>query len=249
MATYREMTYMVIDSLKATSDDAFYNEEHVLFLLGRVRSLLLLRKYNAERRYAMSPASQSPTEASYQNYQNICLELEQADLLPDSCGGEGWLRSNIKIPTLMGIGHTAAFPINYMISERVTFIPAERMPFVGYNKWLQSIIYVAQGFDGYIYVRSANPQFKYLKNMRLRGIFEDAEEAAKLQCTEEGEPIACDILDTEFPLEDGLLAQCIDLVVQDLKGSLYSPMDKQNNAEDDLAKAAVSAPVKSDSKD
>lgn len=230
---------MVLDSLKATSDDAFYNEEHVLFLLGRVRSLLLLRKYNAERRYASSPAVSPATDISYQNYQNICLQLESTDLLPNSCGGEGWLRSNIKIPTLMGIGHTAAFPINYMISERVTFIPAERMPFVGYNRWLQSIIYVAQGFDGYIYVRSANPQFKYLKSIRLRGIFEDAEAAAAVQCTEDGVPVPCDILDAEFPLEDGLLASCIELVVQELKGSLYAPMDKQNNAEDDLAKAAV----------
>lgn len=244
MATYREMTYMVMDSLKATSDDAFYNEEHVLFLLGRIRSLLLLRKYKEERRYATSPSAPSITDNSYQNYQNICLELEQADLLPDACGGEGWLRSTKKIPALLGIGNTMAFPKHSMIGERITFIPIERMPYVGYNKWLKSIIYVAHGFDGYLYVRSANPQFRYLDMMRLRGIFEDAEAAMQLQCNEDGESIPCDILDAEFPLEDGLQAQCIELVVQQLKSSLYAPMDKQNNAEDDLSKAAVSAPAK-----
>lgn len=239
MVTYRQMTYMVMDSLKATSDDSFYNEEHVLFLLGRVRSLLLLRKYNAERRYATSPSSPNATEGSYENYQNICLELENADLLPDACGGEGWLRSTKRIPSLLGIGHTMAYPKHSMVGERITFIPVERMPYVGYNKWLKTIIYVAQGFDGYLYVKSSNPQFRYLDMMRLRGIFEDAEEAAKLQCNEEGELTPCDILDAEFPLEDGLLAQCIELTVQQLRSSLYAPMDKQNNAEDDLAKAAV----------
>jgi hypothetical protein len=244
MATYREMTYMVLDSLKVTSDDAFYNEEHVLFLLGRIRSLLLLRKYNAERRYASSPATQSPTEGSYQNYQMLCLDLEESDLLPGACGGQGWLRSTKKIPALLGIGYTMAYPKHSMIGERVTFIPVERMPYVGYNKWLKTIIYVAYGHDGYLYVRSANPQFRYLEGMKLRGIFEDAEAAAKLQCTEDGDPVLCDILDAEFPLEDGLLAQCIEMTVQELRGSLYAPMDKQNNAEDDLAKAAVTTPAR-----
>lgn len=235
---------MVMDQLKAVSDDAFFTEEHIIFLLGRVRSLLLLRKYNAERRFASSPVSQTAADISLQNYQNICLGLEEADLLPDSCGGKGWLRSTVKIPTLLGIGNTSAYPVNYMLGERVTFIPAERMPFVGYNRWLKGIIYVAQGPDGYLYVHGSTPQFMYLQKMRLHGIFEDAEAAQALQCTEEGEENPCDILDAEFPLEDGLLESCIEYVVQNLKGSLYAPMDKQNNAEDDLAKAAVSAPAK-----
>lgn len=239
MATYREMTYMVIDSLKTTSDDAYYTEEHILFLLGRVRTLLLLRKYNSQRRYSSSPVDMSTANVSLQNYQDICLDLEDADLLPDSCGGEGWLRSTVKIPVMLGVGTTSAFPVNAMLGERVSFIPVERMPFVGYNKWLQSFIYVAQGPDGYLYVRSANPQFRYLRKMRFHSIFEDAEAAAKLQCTEDGEKLPCDVLDAEFPLEDGLLAECIELTVSHLKSSLYAPLDKENNAEDDLSKAAV----------
>lgn len=246
MATYGQITYMVLDSLKATSDDAYYNEEHVLFLLGRVRTLLLLRKYNAQRKYLSTPVQADILNVPSVNYQNICLSLQDADLLPDSCGGKGWLRSTEKIPELLGIGNTSAYPVNYMVGERVTFIPIERMPFVGYNRWLQSIIYVARGTDGYLYVRSSNPQFKYLKNMRLHGVFEDAEKAAELQCNDEGTMSHCDILDADFPLEDGLIAQCVEIVVQQLKGSLYAPMDKNNNAEDDFAKAAVTAPAKSE---
>ena len=234
---------MVLDALKATSDDAFYDEEHVLFLLGRVRTALLLKKYRAQRRYANSPVSLESFNVNYQNYQNICFGLESADLLPESCGGSGWLKSTMKMPTLLGIGTTQAFPVNILLGERTSFIPIERMPFVGYNRWLQSMIYVAQGTDGYLYVRSANPQFKYLKSMRLHGVFEDAEAAAAMRCKDDGTPAPCDILDAEFPMEDALLAECIEFVVAELKGTEYAPMDKTNNAEDDLAKASVSAPA------
>lgn len=244
MATYRKMTYMVMDALKGSSDDFFFTEEHIIFLLDKVRAYLLLKKYNAQRLYATSVASPSPTEISLENYQDVCLGLEETDLLPDSCGGSGWLRSIQKVPSMLGIGATGAYPINSFLGERVTFIPPERMPFVGYNKWLKSIIYVAHNHDGHIYVHSANPQFIYLRNLRLHAIFENAQEASELACTEDGEKIECDILDREFPLEEELQMACIEYVAQELRGSEYAPLDKANNAEDDLAKASISQPAK-----
>ena len=33
MSTYRELVYLVLDELRLTSDDALFNEEHVMFLL------------------------------------------------------------------------------------------------------------------------------------------------------------------------------------------------------------------------
>lgn len=45
MSTYRELVYLVLDELKLTSDDALFNEEHVMFLLGKYRGFLLKQQY------------------------------------------------------------------------------------------------------------------------------------------------------------------------------------------------------------
>ena len=138
MATYREMVYMVLDQLKLLHDDSYYTEEYVLFLLGRMRALLLMRKYAALRSEAAIPDK---------DYQELCIPLEQAEIVAYGCSSKSWLKSTVKIPDLMGIGTTTAYPLNSMISEYVTFIPQERMPFVGYNRWLTKIIYAAIGND------------------------------------------------------------------------------------------------------
>lgn len=227
MATYRQMVYMCLDLLKEVHDDAYYTEEHVIFLLDKMRSLLLLRKHAAAKRLH--------EEIADSNYQQICLSLEPTDVLPDACGGDGWLKSTKKLPHLLGIGNTKAYPVNMFVSDKVTFIAAERMPYVGYNKWLKNIIYVAIGPDDYLYVWSRNPQFMYLRQMRLRGIFEDSEEAAELSCDASGNADSCDTLDKEFPLEEGLQMACIEYVVQELSGVRFAPQDKNNNASDDLS--------------
>ena len=45
MATYRELVYMVLDELKARSDDFYYTEDHIMFLLDKYRAFLLKQKY------------------------------------------------------------------------------------------------------------------------------------------------------------------------------------------------------------
>jgi hypothetical protein len=39
--TYRELVYTVLDLLKGASDDNYYTEEHVVFLLSKVRAAIL----------------------------------------------------------------------------------------------------------------------------------------------------------------------------------------------------------------
>ena len=68
------------------------------------------------------------------------------------------------------------------------------------------------------------------------GIFEDAEAAAELQC--EGTDKSCDILDTPFPLEEGLVTTLIEKTTKFLSGSVYNPSDSTNNASDDLSEIA-----------
>ncbi len=66
------------DLLKLKSDDSYYTNEHILFLLDKVRAVILEQKYNKNN---------SKIEDS--NTQTICVELE-SKLLVDNilCSGK-----------------------------------------------------------------------------------------------------------------------------------------------------------------
>lgn len=234
MATFGEIVYSVLDLLKERVDDAYYTEEHIIFLASKIRATLLERKYRRTRNSTFTVQSQ-------ENTQTVCLDLEPEELLPMNCGGM-WLKSVQEIPHTLGSFNPKASVVNDLLHSMVTFIPYERMPFVGYNKWLKNIIYAARSSDGHVYLRSDNPQFLYLEKMKLEAVFSDVEEAASLSCDDEGNK--CDILSQEFPLQSDLIPSCIELVVQEIAGSRYAPEDKGNNAKDDFADAAVAGKTK-----
>lgn len=216
---------MCLDLLKERSDDAYYTEEHVLFLASKMRALLLERKYKGTRNSPFNPIAQ-------ENQQQVCLSLSPATMLPTGCGGI-WLRSSEKIPELLPVGSGVTCTGHDLLPTMVTFIPPERMPYVGYNKWLKTFIYASRSQDGHLYLTGSNPQFRYLERAGLTGVFADPVAAAKLSheaCKNGG----CEVLDMPFPLESGLVPMCVEMVFQELSGARYAPEDKSNNAKDDL---------------
>lgn len=224
MSTYKELTYMVLDELKLYSDDALYTEEHVMFLLGKYRTFLLKQRYSDVKK-------QIPES----NYQTICLDLIEVPAISgEPCEGGSYLRSKEKIPFLMKIGNPRVYPIDYYQGE-ITYVSRDRMRYVGYNKYLQNIIYASLGPDNYLYFKSFNPQFLYLEKVRITGIFEDTLAASELQCPDESGNTVCDVLDREFPIENALIPPLIQLVVEELTKAEYKPEDKENNSDDDLS--------------
>ena len=175
---------------------------------------------------------------SSQNKQQICLDVEPAEVLSSGCAG-GWLKSTKEIPDSLDEASLHVYPVSDLINAHVSFIPAERMPYVGHNKWLKHIVYCAKGGDGHLYLNSANPNFLYLRKVKAEGVFSDPEKAAELSCDGSGDGGKCDILKATFPLEDALIPSLIEMVTQELIGSRYAPEDKHNDAKDDLAQAAV----------
>ena len=91
------------------------------------------------------------------------------------------------------------------------------------------------GPDLHLYLNSSNPQFLYLKKLRMSAVFEDIEAAAGLLCDSDGTPTPCDVLDMEFPIRDYLVPLLIEMVVKDLTGAKFQPVDSVNNAADDLS--------------
>lgn len=226
--TYKELVYMCLDELKLYSDDASYTEEHVIFLLGKYRTLLLKQKYSDIKK-------QIPES----NYQTICLDLVEVPAISgEPCEGGSYLRSKEQIPFLMKIGNPKIYPIDYYQGE-IAYISRERMRYVGYNKYLKNIIYASIGPDNYLYFKSFNPQYLYLEKVRMTGIFEDPQAASELQCPDGSGNTTCDILDREFPIESALVPPLIEFVVKELLGAEYRPKDDSNDANDALADLAT----------
>lgn len=219
--TYREAIYMVLDEIKGTSDDSLYTEDHIMFLLKNYRAFLLKQRYSDIKK----PIPES-------NYQTICLDLTEVPAISgEPCEGGTYLRSKVKVPFLMKIGTPRVYPIDYYQGE-ITIVSRDRMRYVGYNKYLQNIIYCSLGPDNYLYFKSSNPQYLYLEKVKVTGIFEDLQLASELQCENDKE---CDILDRTFPIEDSLVPPLIQLIVEELTKAEYKPEDKENNSDDDLS--------------
>ena len=222
--TYREIVYMCLDQLKVASDDSYYTVDHILFLLSKIRALLLKQTYSTIKK-----------EIPQSNYQTICLDLIQVPAITgEPCEGGTYLRSKLKVPSTMSIGNNIVYPVDFYQGIHITYVNRERMRYVGKNKWLKNIIYTSKGPDGYLYFKSSNPQFLYLKKIRMTGIFEDPDKAAELECDTNNNK-ECDVLDRKFPLEEGLVTSVIELTVKYLSGAVYKPEDNENNATDDLS--------------
>lgn len=226
MAKYKEIVSMVLDMLKEMSDDATYTEDHIIFLAGRYRSFLL------KQRYAQDLKKEIPES----NYQTLCLELEAVEAIDGlPCEGGYMLRTKEEVPATLPLGTTRLYTSGSYYHGDITFISKDRMRYVGYNKWLQNIIYACLDPNGRIYLNSNNPQFLYLREAKLQGVFENAEEAAKLECDESDD--SCDIMEKDFPLEDALIAPMIELIVKELSPSVAAPEDTENNAKDNLSRS------------
>ena len=133
----------------------------------------------------------------------------------------------------MQIGTPRVYPLDYYQGE-ITYVSRDRMRYVGYNKFLQNIIYCSIGPDNYLYFKSFNPQYLYLEKVKFTGIFQDSMQASDLQCPDDNGDIICNSIDRTFPIEDALIPPLIELVVKELTNSIYRPEDESNNAKDDL---------------
>lgn len=219
MSTFREVIYMINDELKLLSDDSFYTEDHLIFLAGKYRTFLLKQRYSDIKK--VIPES---------NFSTICLNLNKVPAISgEPCEGGYYLKSVEKVPYMMGIKTPRVFPIDYYQGE-ITYISRDRMRYTGCSKYLTNIIYCSLGPDNHLYFKSSNPQFLYLKNVRVNAVFADIEDIIKLKCDDS----ICELLDMEFPLEAALIPPLIELIVKELGHSESIVEDDKNDAKDDL---------------
>lgn len=229
----KEIVYMVLDLAKAaTSDDSFWTEDHVIFLLKKYRSFLIKKEQEKQR---------ATTDiASEFEYQQICLDLEKVPAIDgEPCTGGYYLRTTKKIPKILEDNQPRVYPIDFYQGINISYVPRDRMRYVGTNKFLQNIIYVSLGPDLHLYLNSSNPQFLYLKKLRMSAVFEDFDDISCYLCDEDGNSKACDVLDEVFPIREYLVPTLMELVVKELTTAKYQPVDEHNNASDDMSKVST----------
>ena len=224
---------MVLDLAKAgTSDDSYFTEDHCIFLLKKYRSFLIKKEQDKEKT--------STDIASEFEYQEICLDLEKVAAIDgDPCTGGYYLRTTEKIPKILEGTQPRVYPVDFYQGINIAYVSRDRMKYTGTNKFLQNIIYVSLGPDLHLYLNSTNPQFFYLKKLRMSAVFEDFDSAASLLCDPNGDDASCDVLDAEFPIREYLVPTLIELVVNEFTKAVYKPEDLRNSASDDLAKINV----------
>ena len=221
-----ELVYSILDLLKVSSDDSYWTEEHIIFLCKKYRSFLIKKEQDKEK--------SSQDIASEFEYQQICLDLDKVPAIDgEPCTGGYYLRSTQKIPKILEGTQPRVYPVDYFQGINIAYVNRDRMRFVGNNPYLKNIIYTSIGPDLHLYLNSSNPQFMYLKKLRMSAIFEDVDEAAKFPCDSDGESQSCDVLDMEFPIRDYLVPPLIELVVKELSGNFLRKPDEINNAKDD----------------
>jgi len=178
-----------------------------------------------------------------ENYQTICIDLEETPAICGSnCSGT-YLKSTVKLPKVINFagisgGTTISLVDQISSNNRLTMVPIGEMEYVGENRFLKNFIYAAIAPDKHIYLKSSNPQFLHLTTIKVSAIFQDVLEAAKLACDlgcgDEDTADTCDPLDQEFPISAELLPLLTEMCVKELAGSAYAPEDNTNNARDDL---------------
>ena len=223
----KEIIYSCLDLSKAaTSDDSYITEELVLFLCRKYRALLIKKEQDKK--------AATETMDTFEQ-QQICLDLEKVPAIDgEPCTGGYYLRTTQPIPKILEGTQPQVYPIDYYQGTNISYISKDRMRYVGTNKYLQNIIYSSIAPNLHLYLKSSNPQFLYLKKIRLSATFEDLEEVAPLLCDEDGGDKSCDVMEMDFPIREYLVPILIDLVVNELVGAEYKPEDERNNAKDDL---------------
>ena len=233
MATYREAVYMVLDFMKLSSDDAYYTEDHVRFLLDKFRAYVLKTNYETNPKIPGAKPSDS-------NCQTLDLALEHVNGIDGlQCTGE-YMRSVEEIPDIM-FWWASTIWAGLLFGDNIILTMPTRFKYVGTGKIASRFNYATIGPDKHLYMKSGNPQLYYLERVSLRGVFEKPEDVYNIenqQAIDAGNEPVCGILDREFPLESSLLALCMQYVVKELSGGLYKPKDAENNAADDLSELA-----------
>lgn len=237
MSKVSELVFMVTDLVKTMSDDSTINENHVMYLLDIYRAFLLKQRYEKDPKRLIPESNYQSMTVNLEQYQyqhdidissnNTCIMNEGVEECGCTTNRETILVSSEEIPDIMALGIPRVYlsmgPFNYSFCR----VPMSRFEVVGENKWLSNFIYWTIGPDNKLYMKSSsNKCLLNIEQIHLSALFE----SYRSSDTD---------LEDEFPIEEALIPNLLELVVKDVLGASLRPKDRDNNASDDLANIAA----------
>lgn len=231
MSTFREVVYMILDNNKLSNDDSYVEPEHVLYLISRLRAYLLTSKYQ-----------QMKSQISNSNFQTLKLELEPAEQFCGCNTDMYMVKSKATVPNLLLLhnyeGMTSISPTGaFGCSAPFNYVNNIRFGVVGHNKWVKDQVYATISPDNYLYIKSNNSDILEMESVQVTSIFEDAEKAAQIIAAANDDPCnpntTCDVMDMQFPLEEGLIGLLLDNATNAVYGILSKSKDDKNSAADE----------------
>lgn len=239
MSTYRELIYIILDKVKESTDDSFFKEEHIAFLLDKYRPFLLKQRYADVRK-----------SISQNNYSLLSMNIElqgnnfspAANLASYTTNGIIY-KTTTTVPRLVSFNdyieefkvlvNSSSDPYNQFVGD-FSIVSPERFKFAGEKEWLKKFVYVTIGADYYLYLKVNDSDLILPNEVLLQGIIENPKkEVSRIL------PIVSSYLDMQYPLEDALVPPLLELVVKDIADGVYRPEDTINNATDDLGKVGT----------
>lgn len=218
MSTLREIIYDIHERLNAYSDDTRVSEEHIAFLVGNKRNMLMEQ--------AMSRLSKKIPQ---ETIQAVCFTMEVDELCFQDVNT---LKSSIAVPpTLQNTGRSdlvKAYPVGSNFVKNFNIIDYSRLPFVGAEQYNSKQIFITVDPDSYLLVYNSDNKHLMLEQIKIEGVFENPEEAYNISC----ESSDVDFWDVQYPIKAGLLDPLKTQVLQDLLLKYKISKDEINDGED-----------------
>ena len=164
--TYAEVVYMILDELKLSSDDSYFNEYHVLMLADKYRAMILKQRYkdikktvpysnyqevvfNLKKRTGFTDLKKAvDVEHNYDYISGAPLETnyyysgdgttEIINYVDEDGNGEKILKRGF--PMLIGIGNPSVYLDDYN-RTMINLVSREHGRYVGNNKYLRNVLY------------------------------------------------------------------------------------------------------------
>ena len=213
--------YDIREALRQFSDDSDITDDYISFLIDDTRALLLRQKYNA-------PGSIIPFSIRQRLHVDLELSDDNVFISIDKI-----LRSVDPIPRLVEsfnfMNHFWVDSGSY-VNIKFVYVTPERFPFVGYNKWLQDVVYVTIGQDYRLYFQSANLKHRLLDKVRVYSIFENPKTA--WEASADYNPNQTFENDVIYPIDLDMWVTMKEIILKQMIATLQIPQDKNNNADE-----------------
>ena len=224
MATYNEIIYSIREGIRQHTSDSDIDDRQIIFEFNLQRALWYRNEYNKKN-----------TSIDDQVKQTICLELEKASASECDCFENDCtiLRTNKKIPKLLDLRDKISISkvtFNDITGMPLSFVSYNKFPFTGNGPYNKNTVFATLHPNGYIYLKSANPSFKLIKNIAVTAILEDPLDARNFSCNGE----ECFSSDQEYPVKSHIIAYIKNTVIEGFIRQLAMPKDLINNSQEDL---------------